>query len=197
MQAFCVLALVTLSGRAVWLPEQLQITSWQLIFMAPFMALQYLQLIFSGFICNACIQAGGCLYLKGRKSVNLLPLLDIFLTRKDYHVGSSFLLWITSHNHCQETLGINWLCCQRRTIFFRRKCDEESVGQTGWQALFHIWMRYCFPHISRQDTNSYQITVVWSCNVALGFYLTSEGSVWCCQTLITIGPTHPCPASLP
>ena len=33
----------------------------------------------------------------------------------------------------KDTMGAAWLCCRRQMLFFRQKCDEESVGQTGWQ----------------------------------------------------------------
>ena len=35
-------------------------------------------------------------------------------------------------------------------LFFRQKCDEESVGQAGGQMLLCVQLRYFFPHCQRQ-----------------------------------------------
>ena len=61
-------------------------------------------------------------------------------------------------------------------LVFRQECDEEPVGQAGGQT---VYLLYFFPHISCQDSYSYYVTFVWSCNVALwdiSLYLVEWGT---------------------
>ena len=40
--------------------------------------------------------------------------------------------------------------CRWQTLFIGKKCEVQSGGQTRGQTLLHVYLRYCFPHISGQ-----------------------------------------------
>ena len=52
----------------------------------------------------------------------------------------SFLLWIASHNHQHSTAGAACLCVT--DAVFLAEMWQCLIGQTGWQTLFHVQMRY-------------------------------------------------------
>ena len=52
-------------------------------------------------------------------------------------------------DHCRDlfssqTLGELKFFCRGQTLFFEQKCEEESVGQAGGQAILHVQLQYLF-----------------------------------------------------
>ena len=68
-----------------------------------------------------------------------------------------------SHNPHHSTAVATWLW---KMLSFRRECDEELAGQTGWQVFLCKTVVFFSSQVAK-DTPSYLSTVILSCKVAL------------------------------